>query len=59
MWECLPESIQHLTAHSFLWLTNFGMEELAEWFENRSSLEGIYLSVDAKVKYSRLSPVMH
>ncbi|XP_057781516.1 putative disease resistance protein RGA3 isoform X2 [Salvia miltiorrhiza] len=42
-WECLPESIQHLTALSKLKLDNFGMEELPEWFASLSSLEHLSL----------------
>ncbi|XP_057781717.1 putative disease resistance protein RGA3 [Salvia miltiorrhiza] len=42
-WECLPESIQLLTALSQLELKNFGMEELPEWFGNLSSLKELYL----------------
>ncbi|XP_057781683.1 disease resistance protein RGA2-like [Salvia miltiorrhiza] len=41
--ECLPESIQYLTALSVLVLKNFGMEELPEWFGNLSSLETLSL----------------
>ncbi|XP_057781684.1 disease resistance protein RGA2-like [Salvia miltiorrhiza] len=41
--ECLPESIQLLTALSRLWLFNFGMEELPEWFGNLSSLKDLRL----------------
>ncbi|XP_057781732.1 putative disease resistance protein RGA3 [Salvia miltiorrhiza] len=41
--ECLPESIQLLTALSELWLFDFGMEELPEWFGNLSSLKELYL----------------
>ncbi|XP_047965208.1 putative disease resistance protein RGA1 [Salvia hispanica] len=37
-WECLPRSIQYLTALSQLTLLNFGIEELPQWFENLSSL---------------------
>lgn len=59
MWECLPESIQHLTAHSFLWLTNFGIEELPEWFENLSSLEGLYLSSCKKLRRLPSMDAMH
>ncbi|XP_057778375.1 disease resistance protein RGA2-like [Salvia miltiorrhiza] len=42
-WECLPESIQLLTALSLLMLKNFGMEELPEWFGNLSSLKELWL----------------
>ncbi|XP_057781730.1 disease resistance protein RGA2-like [Salvia miltiorrhiza] len=43
-WECLPESIQLLTALSELVLENFGMEELPEWFGNLSSLKELILN---------------
>ncbi|XP_057778371.1 disease resistance protein RGA2-like [Salvia miltiorrhiza] len=42
-WECLPESIQLLTALFKLSLHDFGMEELPEWFGNLSSLNWLDL----------------
>ncbi|XP_057781493.1 putative disease resistance protein RGA3 [Salvia miltiorrhiza] len=42
-WECMPESIQHLTALTSLCLIDFGMEELPEWFGNLSSLKSLQL----------------
>ncbi|XP_057778376.1 disease resistance protein RGA2-like [Salvia miltiorrhiza] len=42
-WKCLPESIQLLTALSQLWLEDFDIEELPEWFGNLSSLNMLYL----------------
>ncbi|KAL1535405.1 putative disease resistance protein RGA1 [Salvia divinorum] len=37
-WDWLPQSIQCLTTLSQLTLSNFGMEELPQWFKNLSSL---------------------
>ncbi|XP_057781729.1 disease resistance protein RGA2-like [Salvia miltiorrhiza] len=48
--ECLPESIQHLTALSRLWLYNLGMEELPEWFGNLSSLKELKLENCKRLK---------
>ncbi|XP_057781441.1 putative disease resistance protein RGA3 isoform X2 [Salvia miltiorrhiza] len=42
-WECMPESIQHLTSLYFLCLRDFGMEELPEWLGNLSSLKELNL----------------
>ncbi|XP_057781563.1 putative disease resistance protein RGA4 [Salvia miltiorrhiza] len=42
-WECLPESMKHLSTCTSLALINFGMEELPEWFGNFSSLRSLSL----------------
>ncbi|XP_057781549.1 disease resistance protein RGA2-like [Salvia miltiorrhiza] len=42
-WESLPESMQHLSTCTFLFLDNFGMEELPEWFGNFSSLKSLFI----------------
>ncbi|XP_057778288.1 putative disease resistance protein RGA3 [Salvia miltiorrhiza] len=42
-WECLPESIQHLTTLTWLELKDFGIEELPEWLGNLSSLKQLNL----------------
>ncbi|XP_057781465.1 putative disease resistance protein RGA3 [Salvia miltiorrhiza] len=42
-WECMPESVQHLTSLYELSLEDFGMEELPEWLGNLSSLKELNL----------------
>ncbi|XP_057781685.1 disease resistance protein RGA2-like [Salvia miltiorrhiza] len=58
-WECLPESIQLLTALSQLWLFNFGMEELPEWFGSLSSLSLLVLENCKRLRRLPSMDAMH
>lgn len=50
IWECVPESIQNLTALDSLELENFEIEELPEWFERLWSLKRLCLSNCTKLR---------
>ncbi|KAK4396884.1 putative disease resistance protein RGA4 [Sesamum angolense] len=43
-WTSLPSQLQHLTALTRLSLSEFGIEELPDWFDNFSSLRTLSLS---------------
>ncbi|KAG6393579.1 hypothetical protein SASPL_147823 [Salvia splendens] len=49
-WEWLPQSIQNLTALYWLTLENIGVEELAQWLGNLSSLTELFLRNCNKLK---------
>ncbi|XP_057781735.1 putative disease resistance protein RGA4 isoform X2 [Salvia miltiorrhiza] len=57
--ECLPESIQLLTALSELELNNFGMEELPEWLGNLSSLQQLSLCYCKRLRRLPSMDAMH
>ncbi|GFQ04345.1 putative disease resistance protein rga3 [Phtheirospermum japonicum] len=42
-WDSLPDQLQHLTSLEDLYLRDFGIEALPEWFGNLSSLKRLYL----------------
>ncbi|XP_042022869.1 uncharacterized protein LOC121770144 [Salvia splendens] len=54
-WECLPQSIQHLTSLRDLRLENIGIEELPQWFDKLSFLLSLHL--DGCTKLRRLHSV--
>ncbi|KAL8479656.1 hypothetical protein ACS0TY_026533 [Phlomoides rotata] len=42
-WELLPDQLQHLSSIVILYLSNFGIQQLPQWFGNLSSLEQLFL----------------
>ncbi|KAL3642076.1 hypothetical protein CASFOL_012891 [Castilleja foliolosa] len=50
-WVCLPDQLQHLTSLETLYLYDFGMEALPEWFGNLESLKVLYLLDCKKLKH--------
>ncbi|GFQ05010.1 putative disease resistance protein rga3 [Phtheirospermum japonicum] len=50
-WDSLPDQLQHLTSLRELWLQNFGIEALPEWFGNLSSLETLALRGCKKLRH--------
>ncbi|GFQ08559.1 putative disease resistance protein rga3 [Phtheirospermum japonicum] len=50
-WDSLPDQLQHLTSLEFLYLYNFGIEALPEWFGNLSSLKELALFDCKKLRH--------
>ncbi|KAM7489430.1 hypothetical protein LguiB_026914 [Lonicera macranthoides] len=50
-WESIPEQLQHLTSLTKLWICDFGIETLPDWFGNLSCLQRIMINDCEKLKY--------
>ncbi|GFP95591.1 hypothetical protein PHJA_001703400 [Phtheirospermum japonicum] len=50
-WDSLPDQLQHLTSLQELWLSDFGIEALPEWFGNLSSLNILQLIRFKKLRH--------